>query len=104
MHFTLVFFLFFHLFIHFILFSLRRGPGPNTHDSTGYTGLHYAALNGHKDIVALLLKYGANPNIVDNNGSTALHLASWRGNYDISFTILTQSSIFPNVNLKVNKI
>lgn len=27
--------------------SLRRGPGSNVQDSSGYSGLHHAALNGH---------------------------------------------------------
>lgn len=29
------------------LASLRRGPGSNVQDSSGYSGLHHAALNGH---------------------------------------------------------
>lgn len=27
--------------------SLRRGPGANVQDSSGYSALHHAALNGH---------------------------------------------------------
>ncbi|RWS29517.1 ankyrin repeat and SAM domain-containing protein 1A-like protein [Leptotrombidium deliense] len=84
------------------LASLRRGPGPNTQDASGYTCLHHAALNGHKNVVSILLQHDANPNIVDNKGSTALHLAAWTGNYDIVHVILTQSSSVPNVNLKNN--
>lgn len=30
-----------------IIYSLRRGPGSNVQDSSGYSGLHHAALNGH---------------------------------------------------------
>jgi ankyrin repeat protein len=82
--------------------SLRRCPGPNTTDSCGYSCLHHAALNGHKDIVELLLSHDANPNIVDNKGSTALHLAAWTGDYEIVNMLLTQSSHVPNVNLKNN--
>lgn len=29
-------------------FSLRRGPGANVQDSSGYTALHHASLNGHR--------------------------------------------------------
>ncbi|KAM7292046.1 hypothetical protein ISCGN_025321 [Ixodes scapularis] len=29
------------------LASLRRGPGTNAHDQSGYTSLHHSALNGH---------------------------------------------------------
>lgn len=28
--------------------SLRRGPGSNVQDSSGYSALHHAALNGHR--------------------------------------------------------
>lgn len=28
--------------------SLRRGPGANVQDASGYTALHHAALNGHR--------------------------------------------------------
>ncbi|KFM81830.1 Ankyrin repeat and sterile alpha motif domain-containing protein 1B, partial [Stegodyphus mimosarum] len=41
------------------LASLRRGPGPNIQDSNGYTPLHHACLNGHKDIVVMLLSHDA---------------------------------------------
>lgn len=39
------------------------------------TPLMVAALNGHYDIVKLLIKYGANVNIQDTAGFTALHLS-----------------------------
>ncbi|CAG2106923.1 unnamed protein product, partial [Medioppia subpectinata] len=81
---------------------LRRCPGPNTTDSCGYTCLHHSALNGHKDVVELLLAHDANPNIVDNKGSTALHLAAWTGDYEIVNMLLTKSAHVPNVNLKNN--
>lgn len=28
--------------------SLRRGPGANVQDASGYSALHHAALNGHR--------------------------------------------------------
>lgn len=37
----------FFLIILFLIYSLRRGPGSNVQDSSGYSGLHHAALNGH---------------------------------------------------------
>uniref|UniRef100_A0A1Y1M575 Uncharacterized protein n=1 Tax=Photinus pyralis TaxID=7054 RepID=A0A1Y1M575_PHOPY len=80
------------------LASLRRGPGANVQDSSGYTSLHHAALNGHKEIVRLLLDHDASPNIVDSKGSTALHLAAWSGNVDIVRLLLCGPSIC-NVNL-----
>ena len=42
----------------------------------GKTPLHYAAMDGHKKIVKLLLEKGANPNSTGRNGATPLHLAS----------------------------
>jgi ankyrin repeat protein len=44
--------------------SLRRGGqgGVGARDVNGYTALHYAALNGHKEVVRLLLSYEASTN------------------------------------------
>ena len=44
--------------------------------SLNHTGLMYAAINGHYEVVKLLLENGANPNIKALNGGTALILAS----------------------------
>ncbi|KAG8201362.1 hypothetical protein JTE90_016838 [Oedothorax gibbosus] len=80
------------------LASLRRGPGPNVQDNNGYTPLHHACLNGHKDVVELLLSHEASANIVDHKGCTPLHLASWSGNAEIVELLLTQGPSFPSVN------
>ena len=80
--------------------SLRRGSGGcNTRDSSGYTALHYAALNGHLDIVELLLSYEASCNSADDKGSSPLHLAAWAGNKDIVEMLLTKGPSIANVNL-----
>ncbi|KAL1506735.1 hypothetical protein ABEB36_006041 [Hypothenemus hampei] len=80
------------------LASLRRGPGANVQDSSGYSPLHHAALNGHTDIVRLLLEYDASPNIVDSKGSSPLHLAAWSGHLEIVKLLLSGPAIC-NVNL-----
>ncbi|XP_030762087.1 ankyrin repeat and SAM domain-containing protein 1A-like [Sitophilus oryzae] len=80
------------------LASLRRGPGVNVQDSSGYSCLHHAALNGHTDIVRLLLEHDASPNIVDIKGSSPLHLAAWSGNLEIVKLLLSRS-FKCNVNL-----
>ncbi|XP_076311891.1 ankyrin repeat and sterile alpha motif domain-containing protein 1B-like isoform X2 [Tachypleus tridentatus] len=80
------------------LASLRRGPGANTQDPSGYTSLHHSALNGHKDIVSLLLTHEASTNVVDNKGSTPLHLAAWTGNTEIVKLLLVHGPSVPNVN------
>ncbi|XP_011299821.1 ankyrin repeat and SAM domain-containing protein 1A isoform X3 [Fopius arisanus] len=81
------------------LASLRRGPGANVQDASGYSALHHAALNGHKDVVKILLQYEASTNVVDAKGSSPLHLAAWAGDADIVRLILSQGPSVPNVNL-----
>jgi ankyrin len=44
-------------------------------DAEGFTPLHYAIIEGHKEIAITLLDKEANPEIGTNNASTALHLA-----------------------------
>ncbi|XP_076304182.1 uncharacterized protein LOC143222109 isoform X2 [Tachypleus tridentatus] len=77
---------------------LRKGPGANTQDPSGYTSLHHSVLNGHKDIVALLLRHEASTNAVDNKGSTPLHLAAWTGNTEIVKLLLAHGPSVPDVN------
>ena len=43
---------------------------------TGRTALHYAAENGHSQVVALLLAHGADSNLVDGDGRTPISLAT----------------------------
>lgn len=81
------------------LASLRRGPGANVQDSCGYTALHHAALNGHRDVVEMLLTHEASCNVVDDKGSSPLHLAAWTGNEDIVGLLLLHGPSVPNVNL-----
>ncbi|GAB6021253.1 hypothetical protein CHUAL_003868 [Chamberlinius hualienensis] len=81
------------------LASLRRGPGANVQDTSGYTPLHHAALNGHKDIVTLLLNNDASPNVTDHKGSSPIHLGAWTGNTEIVKLLLIHSNVPPNVNL-----
>jgi ankyrin repeat protein len=49
-------------------------------DNIGLTPLHWAAQQGDKVSMQVLLKFGANPNAVDRNGLTALHWAAAGGN------------------------
>ncbi|KAH8382394.1 hypothetical protein KR009_003305 [Drosophila setifemur] len=71
------------------LASLRRGTGVNVQDSGGYSALHHACLNGHEDIVRLLLAHEAAPNLPDSRGSSPLHLAAWAGETEIVRLLLT---------------
>lgn len=111
------------------IFSLRRGPGSNVQDSSGYSALHHAALNGHRyessiyfkifiskllylnnsgemltnrEIVVLLLEHEASPNIVDSKGSSPLHLAAWAGHSDIVRLLLTTGVRVTQIDLRVS--
>ncbi|MEJ2780413.1 ankyrin repeat domain-containing protein [Stygiolobus sp. CP850M] len=65
--------------------ALEKGANPNTETLlTGRrTPLHKAPLNGHVEIVRVLLKRGADPNAKDNYGSTPLHEAAKEGHVEI---------------------
>ncbi|KAK5848913.1 hypothetical protein PBY51_008598 [Eleginops maclovinus] len=60
-----------------------KGLNVNCTDSTGYTPLHHASLNGHREVVLKLLQFEAATNIADSKGCFPLHLAAWRGDVDI---------------------
>uniref|UniRef100_A0A6G1SKA8 Ankyrin repeat and SAM domain-containing protein 1A n=1 Tax=Aceria tosichella TaxID=561515 RepID=A0A6G1SKA8_9ACAR len=85
------------------LASLRKCIGPsNIRDPvTGFTCLHYAALNGHSQCVQLILNHGARLNAVDYKGSSALHLAAWSGRLQVIKVLLahsaSSSSAVPNL-------
>ncbi|XP_041833007.1 ankyrin repeat and sterile alpha motif domain-containing protein 1B isoform X2 [Melanotaenia boesemani] len=65
------------------LLSMWKGLNVNCTDSSGYTPLHHAALNGHRDVVLKLLQFEASTNVPDSKGCFPLHLAAWRGDVDI---------------------
>ncbi|KAJ8386699.1 hypothetical protein AAFF_G00168150 [Aldrovandia affinis] len=63
--------------------SIWRGLNVNCADSSGYTPLHHASLNGHRDVVLKLLQYDASTNLADSKGCFPLHLAAWKGDAEI---------------------
>lgn len=54
---------------------LELGANINAQDSLGYTSLHYAASNGHDDVIWLLLESGADAQIKTHQGQSAMDLA-----------------------------
>nr|XP_040138447.1 ankyrin repeat and SAM domain-containing protein 1A isoform X16 [Ictidomys tridecemlineatus] len=75
-----------------------RGPNVNCVDSTGYTPLHHAALNGHKDVVEVLLRNDALTNVADSKGCYPLHLAAWKGDAQIVRLLIHQGPSHTRVN------
>ncbi|XP_033845318.1 ankyrin repeat and sterile alpha motif domain-containing protein 1B isoform X2 [Periophthalmus magnuspinnatus] len=65
------------------LLSMWKGLNVNCTDSSGYTPLHHASLNGHREVVLRLLQFEASTNVADSKGCFPLHLAAWRGDVDI---------------------
>lgn len=84
------------------LLSIWRGPNVNCVDSTGYTPLHHAALNGHSDVVETLLRNEALTNIADNKGCYPLHLAAWKGDEHIVKLLIHQGPSHPRLNEQNN--
>uniref|UniRef100_A0A8C8SDJ4 Ankyrin repeat and sterile alpha motif domain containing 1A n=1 Tax=Pelusios castaneus TaxID=367368 RepID=A0A8C8SDJ4_9SAUR len=80
------------------LLSIWRGPNVNCFDSTGYTPLHHAALNGHKDVVEVLLRNDALTNVADSKGCYPLHLAAWKGDSEIVKLLIHQGPSHTKVN------
>lgn len=63
----------------------------------GYTPLHWAADQGHKDVVELLMANKADVNAKDDLGQTPLNLAACFGHKDVAELLLTDGA---NVNAK----
>lgn len=58
-------------------------------NSSGYTALQTAALNGHEEVAAYLIKNGADVNHVCQKGDTCLHFAALSGSLDIVKKLLS---------------
>ncbi|XP_038934978.1 ankyrin repeat and sterile alpha motif domain-containing protein 1B isoform X12 [Rattus norvegicus] len=85
------------------LLSIWRGPNVNCTDSSGYTALHHAALNGHKDIVLKLLQFEASTNVADNKGYFPIHLAAWKGDVEIVKILIHHGPSHSRVNEQNNE-
>ncbi|XP_049342442.1 ankyrin repeat and SAM domain-containing protein 1A-like isoform X2 [Astyanax mexicanus] len=80
------------------LLSIWRGPNVNCADSNGYTPLHHAALNGHSEVVEVLLRNEAVTNVADSKGCYPLHLAAWKGDQRIVRLLIHHGPSYPKLN------
>ena len=55
---------------------IANGGYPDQADEMGRTGMHYAAINGNLQIIAILIKGGAKLDVKEKLGNTPLHLAA----------------------------
>uniref|UniRef100_A0A8D1T163 Ankyrin repeat and sterile alpha motif domain containing 1B n=1 Tax=Sus scrofa TaxID=9823 RepID=A0A8D1T163_PIG len=94
---------YFHSLLESLTSVIWRGPNVNCTDSSGYTALHHAALNGHKDIVLKLLQYEASTNVADNKGYFPIHLAAWKGDVEIVKILIHHGPSHSRVNEQNNE-
>jgi ankyrin repeat protein len=80
----------------FVRNSLAAGISPNLRDANQRPALILAAMNGHAQVVDLLIQNNASVNITDPQRNTALNVAAVRGAADIVEALLRAHA---NVNL-----
>ena len=68
----------------------------------GFTALMFASVNGHSEIVQLLLNAKAKPDLQTDNGETALYVAAVRGYPDI-VQLLLEYGADPNISTRHGK-
>ena len=83
--------------------ELDKGVDVDESDDSwpGMTPLHYAADEGHTEVVELLIANGADMNAKDEDESTPLHLAAYWGGKDIVELLIAAGA---DVNAKNNWI
>ena len=67
---------------------LAAGGDPDAADGTGWTGLIWAAWEGHLDIVRAVLRAGGDPDRQSSGGSTALIYAAYYGHEAVAEELL----------------
>ena len=65
--------------VEFILENVN----PPMYDQHGRTPIHFAALNGHSEVVKIIISYTQIPNVADLYGMTPIHLATKNGHANV---------------------
>ena len=77
---------------------LAAGTNVDEKDGVGWTPLHYAAVEGNKEVVELLITKGADVNAKDDqSGETPLHFAAFSGHKEIVELLIAKGA---DVNAK----
>ncbi|WP_168464185.1 ankyrin repeat domain-containing protein [Wolbachia endosymbiont of Ctenocephalides felis wCfeT] len=72
---------------------IRKGAGVNARDNKyGWTALHWAAFNGHTEVVVFLLGKGADVHIQNYHKETPLHLAAQMGHKDVVESLINNGA------------
>ena len=61
---------------------MEADANTNLANNDGITALMAASLQGHVEVLCVLLEADANPNLANNNGDTALTSASYPGHVE----------------------
>ena len=67
---------------------LQNGADVNAVDGEEWTPLHFAASEGHVDVVKVLIQNGADVNAIDERKMTALHYTARYGHVDVAKVLL----------------
>lgn len=65
-------------------FAIDNGADINFRDQSGYSSLHFCALNKYPDLTDLLIEKGANINIRDEHGNSPIWTAIFNAKGDFS--------------------
>ena len=82
------------------LMRLEAGRHVDLQSTEGWTALHHASINGHVDIVRLLLARGAARDLANAKGDTPLHLAAGRNQLDVIEVLLEHGAAQDAANLQ----
>ena len=81
--------------------ALNAGADPNSRHLLGWGALHVAAVNGHREIVELLLKSGADPNLPDEY-TNIYHTAREKGMHSLDVMVARDDEFSSSLNQRAN--